>query len=455
MLAAGTAVITGLGASLTPVYGNLSPYRESGVVDVRSAPHSTGWTTDLARSILPGVPVRCVSFTSSQSTDSLVLLTGASQPLGSSTGCSTLTSSQVRSTIALFDAATGRVLWTKNLGTLFSADAGTVTLQQSAIVSAAGRVVLQATVGGRYSVATLAIPTGRETGSVVQPPDQVGQSPVIAGTLLLYSGSTSREGSTEWTLVDVRRLGRPLWTAVLPDSDSPWLTRRAAFATIDGRSMRIDGRSGRMTEFGGGSVDLSNTLQDVDGLYTTHVVQAGTIVTAWDADGRRLWSRSGFGDLTGVSRDCVVVALPGTTKLTCLDHGDGRSRWTTDVGSLAYATFLPGQTSRDVPVYRSLGNRTEIVMIDGDTGKREYVLRLEPQTQVIAVSRTTGYLRTSSETGTATQLTAFDVHSGRTLWTRATGADGDTEFWGGHLVSVDAGQVARELGTRPPTILGD
>lgn len=202
-------------------------------------------------------------------------------------------------------------------------------------------------------------------------------------------------------------------------------------------------------------MQLTTAAQDDDGLYTTRVLASGEIVTAWRPSGRRLWSRSGIGDISGISRDCVVASLPGTTRLTCLDRADGRTRWTTDVGSLAYAYYLPGQTTNDVPVYRSSRNQVEVLMLDGETGHHDYALRLPAQTQVVAASRTTGYLRTSSQTGTSTGITAFDMRTGRTLWARTTEDDGDTEFWGGQLVSVGKDQVARQLGGRRPGVLGD
>lgn len=455
VLALGTAAIAGLGAGMLPRYGDLTPFRASGVVDVRSAPHPVGWSTDLARSILPGIPVRCVSFTGSDSSTSLVLLIGGSQPLGSANACSSLTMNQVESTVALFDASTGRVLWTKDLRDVFGTGDDAVASATGTIVPSAGRVVVQSTVGDRYSIATLSTATGQSTGRVVRTPALSGQAMQVEGMLMLSSGSTSREGSTSWTLTDVRRVDEPLWTAILPDTTAPLLTKRAAFALIDGRSVRIDGKTGDVTDFGEGGVDLSNPLQDADGLVTTHVLDSGTIVSAYGASGQELWSRSGTGDLSGISRDCVVVSLPGTTKITCLDRSDGRSRWTTDIGSQAYAYWFSGQTTDDVPVYRSSRNRTEVVVFDGSTGRQKYVLRLEPLSYVVAVSRTTGYVRSTSQSGTGTGIAAFDVESGRTLWARTAADDGETEFWGGHLVAVSASQVATELGDRAPMILGD
>lgn len=454
-LALATVAITGFGATLTPEYGSLAPYRQSAAVDLRQPPHARGWTTDLARSILPGVPVRCVSFASSPSSGRYVLLTGAGQPLGSSTGCSSLTAAQVESTLALVDGKTGRVPWTVDLRQVFPSSRDDLTVQQLSFVPEAARVLVLASVGGGFRLATLSLATGRVTASVDLERDAVGQAPETAGTLVLYSSSSSREGSAVWTLVDARRLDDPLWTAVLPDAVTPWLTRSAVFTTLDGRSVRIDGETGRITDFGGGDVSLTTAAADDDGLYTTRVLTSGEILTAWSASGRRLWSRSGIGDISGISRDCVVASLPGTTKLTCLDRSDGRTRWTTDVGSLAYAYYLPGQTTDDVPVYRSSRNQIEVLMLDGATGRHEYALRLPAQSQIVAVSRTTGYLRTSSETGTATGITAFDMRTGRTLWARTAEADGDTELWGGQLVSVGKDQVARQLGGHPPLVLGD
>lgn len=192
VLVLATVAVAGSGAALTPAYGSLAPYRQSGVADLREAPHPSGWTTDLARSILPGVPVRCVSFASSPSSGRYVLLTGAEQPLGSSTGCSSLTTAQVESTLALFDGRSGLVRWTVDLRRVFPSSAGDLTVQQLSFVPEASRVLVLVSAGGRFSLATLSMATGRVTASVDLERDAVGQGPEVAGTLVLSSSSSSR-----------------------------------------------------------------------------------------------------------------------------------------------------------------------------------------------------------------------------------------------------------------------
>jgi outer membrane protein assembly factor BamB len=147
--------------------------------------------------------------------------------------------------------------------------------------------------------------------------------------------------------------------------------------------------------------------------------------------------------------------VPSSTRLACLDRGTGTTRWTTEVGSLAFAYYFPGQTTDDIPVYRSRGSSVEVLVLDGSTGRHEYSVRLPPQTQITDVSRTTGYLGTTSQTGTTTGIAAFDVRTGRRLWARTATSDGDTQLWGGQIVNLGTDQVARQLVGRPRMVLGE
>lgn len=453
-LATVVLAITGLGTALTPAYGSLPSWNASPVADLREPPTPGGWSTDLAREILPGVPVRCASFTATTGGGPLVLVTADAPSFGSTTNCSALTSGQVASTIGLLDTETGAVLWSRNLSTGLPSDPNPIRIDSAFVAEEAGAVLVQYDVKGDFTVLSLSLGTGAVLGSATLPPVETSLEPTVVGTLVLYGGSTSREGATSWTLADLRHLTKPLWTGILDDATPPALTSVALFATIAGKSERIDGKTGKITRFGDGTVDLTSTATADDLLVTTKVLSSGVVVTAWNDSGRALWERGGVGAIAGLSRDCVLVSLPGTTKLTCLDEHTGRARWTTDVGGGVSPGGVTGQTTNDVVVYGSSSIQTDVTMLDGDTGAVKYRITLPPATYITATARTTAYLATRTAGDGVPGITAFDVESGRRLWARTDNSHSSMQLWGGRLLSLSADGVATELTNRHQPVLG-
>jgi outer membrane protein assembly factor BamB len=427
------------------------------VVDLRSAPTAGGWSIDLARDVLPAVPPRCATFSASSFTDPLVVLTGEAPPLGSSTDCAAFVRTRISATVALFDPATGSLRWSHDLSRDFPYRSSPLQIGQASVVRPAGRVVVQLTVDGVYTVAALSLANGDVLASTTLDANAVGAPPQIAGTLVLFGGTTSREGSTSWQLVDARRVGRPLWTGVVDDSRQPVLTRSAVFATVDGRSIRADGVTGRVTRLGDGTVDLSSAgVVDAttDAFYTVRSVPFGLIVEAWGGDGRRLWSRSGVGALTGVTRDCVVTSTYGGGDTRCLDRATGRSRWSSPVTGNAFAGAVAGQTTNDVALYKPLGSSLQQLVLDGSTGRVKYTLPAADQAYIAAAGPTVGYLIRRTASGSSIGVRAFDTESGRTLWSRGDTREGRTALWGGHFVLLSADGVATELVDPPGIVLG-
>ncbi|AMM21292.1 hypothetical protein AX769_15595 [Frondihabitans sp. PAMC 28766] len=447
------AVVAVVGTSLTPVYGDLAPWRSTPVADLRTSPTTTGWTTDLAREVLPGVPVRCAGFTSQQTTGRYVVVTGTPPPLGSTTACSALSVSQVQSTIALLDTDTGRVVWTRDLAASFPTLAGPVAVDGEQVLPEASRVLVQLTVADHAALASLSMTTGDVTSSIELPSGAANSVPLVEGTLAMYSSTAAREGSTRWILADVRTIDQPRWEGLLPDATPPVLTDRAGFAEVSGRSSIIDGSTGHVHRLGDGSVSLSSAIVDDAGLVTTQTEPSGIVISGWSARGLRLWTRAGVGALSGTSRDCVLVVLPGTTRGTCIDQVTGRTRWTTDVGNGAFALGIAGQTNDAMMVYRDKGDQTEIDVFDGRTGRLLYPIDFAPVTYSALASRTTGYLELFSDSGSPTGIGAFDMTSGRELWHLDEAETRDTLFWGGQLVRVSASGVATQLVDRSRTVL--
>ncbi|ARC57341.1 hypothetical protein AS850_09660 [Frondihabitans sp. 762G35] len=456
-LVGATALIAGAGSALTPAYGTLAPFQTTAVVDLRSAPTPDGWSIDLARDVLPGVPPRCASFSASSYTDPLVVLTGEAPPLGSSTDCAALDRIRVASTVALFDPSTGLLRWSHDLSRDFPYRNSPIQIGQASVVTRAGRVLVQLTVDGVYTVAALSLSTGDVLASTTLDADAVGAPPEIAGTLVLFGGTTSREGSTAWQLVDARQVGRPIWTGVVDDSRQPVLTTSAVFATVDGRSIRADGVTGRVTPLGDGNVDLASAgVVDAttDAFYTSRSVPFGLIVEAWGGDGRRLWSRGGVGALAGVTRDCVVTSTYGGGDTRCLDRATGRSRWSSPVTGNAFAGAVVGQTTNDVALYKPLGSTLQQLVLDGSSGRVKYTLPAADQAYIAAAGPTVGYLLRRTASGSSVGVRAFDAETGRTLWSRGDTRAGRTELWGGHFVLLSESGVATELVDPPGFVLG-
>lgn len=450
------AVVAGVGTALTPRYGDLAPWQVSSpVADLRTKPTAIGWTVDLAREVLPGVPVRCAGFTSSQSTGRFAVVTGQTPPLGSSTRCSQDSLSQVQSTVAVLDTDTGTVLWHRDLSASFPSRLGAVTLDSEQVVTRASRVLVQLTADGSSTLASLSLRTGTVMSSVTLPSGDTTSEPEVEGTLVLYNSSVAREGASGWTLADVRTIDQPRWSGVLDDATRPLLTAGAAFARLGGISSRIDGTTGRVSRLGDGTVSLAQSTFDAGAVVTTQIEQAGTVVSLWNESGRRVWSRAGLGAASGLTRDCVIVSLVGTSKGTCLDRSTGRTRWTADVGNGSFAFAVPGQTSSDVMIYRNKANETELDVLDGRTGRLRFPLTLAVVNFTNLSSRTTGYVQIASDSGTPTGIAAYDTVSGRQLWSLEEASTRDTAFWGGQLVRVTRNGIAEQLVDRRGTVLGE
>jgi hypothetical protein len=448
------AVVAGVGTALTPRYGDLVPWQVSApVADLRTKPTPTGWSVDLARDVLPGVPVRCASFTSSQTTGRYAVVVGQSPPFGSSTRCSQLSVAQVESTVALLDTDTGRILWRRDLSRSFPSSTGSVALDTEQVVPSAGRVLVQLTADDTTVLASIDLKTGDVRSSVALPSGDTTSEPQVEGRLVLYNSSVTREGASAWTLADVRTIDQPRWSGTLDGASRPLLTAGAAFARLGGVSSRIDGATGRVSRLGDGSVNLTQSTVDADALVTTQFESSGSVVSLWDGAGRRVWSRAGLGAADGLTRDCVIVSLVGTSKGTCLDRADGRARWTADVGDGSFAFAVPGQTSDDVVIYRNKANETELDVLDGRTGRLRFPLTLSVVTFTALSSRTTGYVQFASDSGTPTGIAAYDTVSGRQLWSIEEATTRDTAFWGGQLVRVTSDGVARQLVDRPRRVL--
>jgi len=450
LLVALTALISLVGTAATPTYASLSPWRSDAVADLRGAPTADGWSTDLAARLLPLVAPGCAAFHASSAVDHVVLLWATT----TGHGCTPATADTVTSTVALFDTATGDVLWTHRLSTDAFRDIGTVAVSSASVVRASRTVLVEASAAGRFRVVSLDLATGSLKGfHDLGTTDQGVQSTVTASFALLgATGATA--GTTRWQLVDPARVGRPVWFATLDDTARPLLVGDAVFVALGGRSVRVDGRTGRITTLGQGTVDLQSAVVEGNDLYTTQASDAGDVITAWNGEGRMLWVRSGTGDIVGVTRTCVVTSFVGTATSSCLSRATGHVLWGAGTGTSSVSLGLPGQTSDSVFVVSVAASGRQLLVLDGATGAVEAAASIPVLTFPVLASHSTGYLVRRDAADADESISAFDVRTGRVLWTEGASRGRSVELWGGRLVSVSSAGVARELVDRQPGPLG-
>ncbi|GAA4664919.1 outer membrane protein assembly factor BamB family protein [Frondihabitans cladoniiphilus] len=442
------ALVVLVGVGFQPSYGRSSAWGGIAYDDLRRAPVARGWTTDLAAVLAPGVPPSCVDLQAFPATPGRVLV--SSQSLAVSGGftlssCTAVPNSLYAHRVALFDPTTGRVLWTRDLG--LSGAPGSI-VEDVLPTSDPSRLVVQMVDDDSGRFVTLDAETGRTRSTATVPGVALGSN--YQNERLVVVNPNLDEGATESKLWSFDDLETPVWTGTLSQSSPPQFLGDTMVATVDGRSVAVDGRTGVETPFASGRVDVRTSMSEGGVLYGRERSSGipSTTVKAWDARGRTLWTAPLPVDgVAGVSRTCVLVTTPASPDLVCLDHRTGRERWRQDLGTQPFAGMLPGATSDDVVSARlSTGDPAGAVtrVFDGDTGRQRFVVTGEGA-QLAAAGRTVGYsLDTAANAqfgSRSRRMAAVDLASGRILWTLHGPQGAVLDFWAGHLVSVRNGEV--------------
>lgn len=445
-LAALTALVLVIGAAVQPSYGSLPPYLGTHLVDLRSAPVPEGWRNDLAATFAPSAPGQCVSFRAGTFDGRHEVVT-ATVPSSSTTGQNAeceVASPATGGRIAMLDPVTGRTIWARSLATdldmtVFSlvwhasVEAGVVVV---GIDGSKGDVMLSldARTGATLSSAHLSLPDEvinfGVSGSLV-----MSVVPDVGGSVVTYS------------LRRVENLRSLLWTRTMSSSLFPELLPDRLVVPLVGSTVSVDGVTGRESTWGADLRALQGVRVVDDHLIavtTPAGVGLGSSVVLLAASGRRIWEHPAS-DITAlaVSRACIVVSS-GSSEQTCLDRSSGRVLWRATIPGAIVGT-PEGARTDDIeligPVTSSSATLS-ISMIDGSSGKVRFVTTIPRGADVVGHSVSTGYaLDTSAADGEA-DLTAFDLSSGATLWSRRAS---DLEVWGGRLVEVTNAGVAREL----------
>ncbi|BDZ51100.1 hypothetical protein GCM10025867_33410 [Frondihabitans sucicola] len=458
--AAVTGLVVGAGAVVQPVYGSEPAFGGTAFAEVRSTPTAAGWSLPLASEFAPGVPPACVTFRAGAVDEHHELLT-ADLPSPSSTGQNAeceVSSPETRGRLVMVDPATGRVQWRRSL----EHDLGTTVFSLVWHASASAGVVVVGVDGSKGDeLLALDVRTGRTVSEVtVDDPDAVINF-AVSGHLVVSAVPGTGGTVTTYTLRRTTDLDTDLWTRSISSVLLPQLLPDRFVVPLPEGTVSIDGSTGDQTPWGSDLRNLEGVRVTGDRVVAQTIprgVGLAASVVMLDARGRTLWSRpspaiSGL----SVARRCVVVSTD-VVRVTCLDPASGAERWSSEIPGSVVGT-PDGATTGDVesigPV-RARDRSLTLSELDGDTGHVRFQTSIPRGSDVVGQAAATGYALGTRSSDGASVLTAFDLDSGRTLWTLGRSELG---VWGGHLVEITRAGVARELvdgrsGTRHDMLVG-
>jgi outer membrane protein assembly factor BamB len=447
--AAGAAVIglvVAAGSLAQPVYGSEAPYGGTHYADVRSTPTPSGWTLPLAREFAPGVPGECLTFRAG-GVDARHELLAADPPSSTVTDqnprCG-VASPGTRGRLVMVDPATGRVLWRRNL----EHDLGSTVRSLIWRASASPDSVVVGIVGSLGSVLlSLDVRTGKTVSSTgVDSPDEAINF-AVSGHVVVSAVPDTGGAVETFTVRRSDALSHRLWRQSMSSVLLPELLPDRFVVPLPGGTVSVDGRTGRQTAWRSDLRDLQGVVVSGDRLVAQTIprgVGLAASVVSLDRTGKILWTRPAPA-ITGLStsRNCVMVST-GAIQVTCLDPDDGRERWTTPLAGAVSGT-PDGSTTNDVesigPVH-SGDTSLRLSEIDGENGRVRFVTSVPRGADIVGQSVATGYALGSSSASGDSTLTAFDLDSGRTLWSISRP---DLGVWGGELVEITSSGLARAL----------
>ncbi|WP_344793659.1 PQQ-binding-like beta-propeller repeat protein [Frondihabitans peucedani] len=444
--AAVVALVVGGGAALQPVYGSDEPYGGTTFQEVRQSPSPSGWSVPLAEEFAPGLPTDCPGFRAGGVDARHEIVTATLPPAGStgSDAACEVSSPSTPGHLVMIDPQTGRITWRRSLERDLGMQVFSVVWHAS---RSAGAVVVGVAGSRGDYLLSLDTATGRTVSStrVDAPDDAINFA--VSGRLVVSVAPDIGGAVNTYSLRRIDRLGDRLWSRSISSVLFPQLLPDRLVVPLPDRTVSVDGATGAETAW-------KHDLRDLEGVRVSgETVVAQTVpkgvglqpsVVLLDRTGRTLWSRPApsISGLT-VSRGCVVLET-GSERVTCLDPADGRARWSTAVAGSVVGT-PEGSTTSDVETIGPVHARDTALTVselDGESGRVRFQTSLPRGAAVVGQSTATGYaLGTSSATGASTLL-AFDLASGRTLWTLSRG---QLDVWGGRPVEITRRGVAREL----------
>jgi outer membrane protein assembly factor BamB len=440
------AVVVGLGVALQPRYGSLPPSGGVDVADLRSTPTPSGWSIGLARLLGPGLPGSCLQLRSETLSARRVIVTAVVPGSGSEGGnvrCEAR-AAKVAGRMVAVDPTTGRVVWTRSLGDDLDERVDSLVWQRA---DAVGGLVVGIGGSGGARFLTLRGDTGRtiDQAPVDDPDDAIDFA--VSGRLIL-SAVPDLGGSLEtYTLRSTRDLGRTLWSEQESIATLPQLLPDRLIVPLSTGTIQVSGRTGRTSPWATDLRGLQGVRTVGSGIIGVTVpagVGLGAFVVRLDAAGRTVWEIPALAvsDLQ-VARGCIAMSSL-TLKLTCLDPATGRSRWSVDYRGVVAGTPA-GSTASGFDAIGSVAQGDSVLRvsgIDGTTGAIAFTADIPRGAEVVAHSVGTGYALNAEAPGGGSQLTGFDLSSGRRLWTITRPS---IQRWGGRFVSITRDGTAHEL----------
>lgn len=448
-LATAIASVVGLGAAIQPHYGSLSPLGGIAVDDLRSEPSSSLWAVDLAATLAPGAPAECLRFTSLDVARGLAVVraeSARSYGFVDDSVCSVVPDG-FRARIALLDTDDGTVRWVHDTsGDLDGSGASAIT--SASIVRDGSRLLVGAADSETSVVETLSLRSGDVISSTGSQAWSIESRFAAEGDVVAI-GRRSDDGlGYVYELRDVADLARVVWRGEgNPTATMIALDDRLLLGEEGTQQIRL--ATGQPSRWGG-PINTSLGYAVHDGIvYAPRTAGTGVTTTAAGGfsavspGGRVLWTS----DLTlrgsfSLTRSCLAVTDLRGDLLSCLDYRTGRAHWTRDVGSISFASTAEGQRSDDVYTV-STSDEAQVVALDGGTGRERYRADVPAGSYVVATGQTVGYVLAYGISGSRTTMIAFDLSSGRRLWSRASQLQ--VSVWGGHLVDVGLDGLVRRL----------
>lgn len=442
--------VVGVGAVVQPDYGALTPYSGVGVDDVRSAPGQSAWAVDLASTLAPGAPADCLRFSAVDVGQSLVAVHADSawdSGYSAETNCS-IVPAGFRSRIALLDTADGSVRWVHDTAIDVQGGDG-IAISWVSVLDSGTKLLVRTGTSDTTVVETLSTGTGQVLTTTGTRSWNDDDRFTASGSVVALGRQSSDGLSYVYELRDAHQLWRVVWRGTGNET--------ATMIALDDRlllgstgTIQIPLSTGVPKPWNG-PVNTSLGYAIHDGIvYAGRVTGSGVTThaaggfSAVSSSGKVLWSSDL--DLRGsfsLGRDCLVVTNLRGDELTCLDYATGAVRWQRDTGSYSYTGSAVGQRTDDVYTVSTEGD-PEIVALDGSSGRVRFRTPVPSGTSVVAAGHTVGYALSYGVTGSRTTVVAFDVSSGRRLWTRTSTLQ--VGVWGGHLIDVGVDGLARRWG---------
>lgn len=454
-LAVATALVAAGAVSVAPDYGDGRPWTGLAVDDLRRSPDATGWTLDLAATLAPDAPRRCLNFWASPAVDGLVAVgTSVDLDFGDALGspaCRSYASEATTSLIGLVETATGTVRWVHDLARDVP-DTDALSIPATQVVPAAGRVLVQTQTTGATVLAALDLRDGSLVESTRGRRDLPSVSVDSRGPLQLRTFSGIAGSGDRYQLVEASRLDDPVWEGGVDSGSTPALLDAGALVSQGGETVLVDGSTGEERPFAASPdviavppVGVAVTTDDGRRVvaFGIELTRANGTVSALDERGDAVWSRPTSGRRLAVTPSCVVVVTRGDTGAECLDPRDGDVRWSTDLGAPFAVEAVSGQRGDEVFVIVQREGGSRLLALDGSDGHTRFSSAVGLLDDLSAAGRSVLYLQTDDGRSSGRDVAALDLADGRPLWSTST--SGTVVFWGGHLVRIDERGVARRL----------